>query len=120
MNGAKNFSSIITLFVFLLILSQLHPNKVFAVTYREKDKKCMEECHSKDIKYNPYGYFGNLNSINVDYELFLKSKHSAFNCVDCHFDVEAGEKAHFLYFHLFVLYVEMETGELFLLKLVTL
>lgn len=95
MNGAKNFSSIITLSIFLLILSHLHPNRVFAVTYREKDKKCMEECHSKDIKYNPYGYFGNLNSINVDYELFLKSKHSAFNCVDCHFDVEAGEKAHF-------------------------
>lgn len=91
----KNFSKVFILFSFFLTLV-FFSGKASAVEYREKDKKCMEECHSKDIRYNPFGYYGNLNSIGVDYEGFLKSKHGLFNCVDCHYDVDAGEKTHFV------------------------
>lgn len=86
----------IKFFIMIIFLTTLLFNSLYALDFREKDKKCMEECHSKDIKYNPYGYFGNLKSIKIDYELFLKSKHGAFLCVECHFDVDGGEKTHYL------------------------
>ncbi|MCX7991337.1 MAG: hypothetical protein N2999_04770 [Proteobacteria bacterium] len=96
MNSAKRYPWFFMFLTFFIIFLSLSYKKVYAVQYRDKDKKCMEECHSKDIRYTPYGYFGNLNSINLDYESFLKSKHGIFDCVDCHFDVEGGEKTHFV------------------------
>ncbi len=84
------------LFILFYLLIFAGYDEAYGIQYREKDKKCMEECHSKDFYYNPYGYFGNLRSLKLDYETFIKSKHGTFNCIDCHYDVEAGEKTHFV------------------------
>ncbi len=82
--------------VYIITFLLISVCTAFAADYREKDKKCMEECHSKDIRYTPYGFYGNQRSIHIDYDKFLNSKHGIFYCIDCHYDVEAGEKTHFV------------------------
>lgn len=64
--------------------------------YRDQDKKCMDECHGKEgFYYTPPSPWGNLQSLYVNYDKFLKSKHGIFTCLDCHPDADAGEKSHF-------------------------
>lgn len=65
--------------------------------YREKDKKCMEECHGKlNLYYNPASPWGNMRSAKIDYDKFLNSKHGIFYCTECHEDADkAGEKTHY-------------------------
>lgn len=80
---------------FILLILFL-PVMAHSASYREQDKKCMEECHGKDnFYYTPASNWGNLQSLYVNYDKFLKSKHGIFTCLDCHPDADAGEKAHF-------------------------
>jgi len=82
----KKISLILLLLAFPLISH---------ASYREPEKKCMEECHGKEgFYYTPASYWGNMHSLYVNYEKFIKSKHAIFTCLDCHPDADAGEKAH--------------------------
>lgn len=81
---------------FAVILSVAYVFAQTDVEYREKDKKCMTDCHGKlNLYYNPASPWGNLRSAKIDYEKFLNSKHGIFYCNECHVDAEAaGEKTH--------------------------
>jgi hypothetical protein len=100
LQGASYKAQVKTASVCVLVLVAILILPLFAsaqVTYREKDKKCMEECHAKPgFHYNPVGNWGNLKPMQVNYEKFLNSKHGIFYCVDCHIDADAGEKTHFV------------------------
>ncbi len=95
LNNYKNYAGFIVVIAFLLFHSKLLAES--KIEYREKDKKCMEECHGKlNLYYNPASPWGNLRSAKIDYERFLNSKHGIFYCNECHVDAEAaGEKTHF-------------------------
>lgn len=88
--------SILFFLTFSLLIGRSFAQTV-NVEYREKDKKCMTDCHGKlNIYYNPASYWGNIRSAKIDYEKFLNSKHGIFYCNECHVDADsAGEKSHF-------------------------
>lgn len=89
------------LLVFVVLISLTLSTSLLSAQnlpeYREKDKRCMEECHGKlNLYYNPPTHWGNLRSAKIDYDKFLNSKHGIFYCNECHLDADkAGEKSHF-------------------------
>lgn len=97
LNNYQKKGLFISLMVFISLVVSAISLRAQGVEFRERDKRCMEECHGKlKLYYTPPNYLGNLRSANIDYEKFLNSKHGIFYCNECHLDADtAGEKTHF-------------------------